>query len=533
MTQSARRDLLIVVGVVAAAAAVLVGRSLGRGVFLYRDFVTVPDPVVGAATWGAPGSPPRSAPLDAVVVALAPVLPPGVQQQVMLVGALVLAGLGTALLVRSWGLAAMVPSAVVAMWNPFVVERLLLGQPPTLLAYSMTPWLILAVRSRLAGWRGLAAVAVAAAPAALTPWGGLWALGVVLVTALATPWRSGRWWFAALTLGAGWCLPWVIPGLHYATTAADPDGANAFAAQSDSPLGVLVSVATLGGIWAPAAVPGSRSTTLSIAVGVALFVVALVGLVVLARDGHRRAAAWLGCALVVPPAVVTLLATGPGIGLMRAAQALPGVAVARDTHRWVGPAATATAVLVGVVAASVAQRLRRIARAAVAPTVAAVLATCSFAVLAVPDAPTLLHAAYQPVGMPPGWAAAVDAADQAAGDRAVLVLPWSAFRAARSPSGYNRNQPFLDPLSRALAQRVISSRELVVSRQGVTVTVDDDPGGLTRLASDPSPAALEAAGIGAVVVWTDVRGPAVPAAVRDLELVERAGSFEVWRVTRP
>lgn len=533
MTRTGRRDLAVTAAAVVAVTAVLTARSLGRGLYLYRDFVTVPDPVTGAATWGAPGSPPRSAPLDAVVVALAPVVPSGVQQQVMLLGCLLLAGYGTALLVRSWGLAAMLPAAVVAMWNPFVAERLLLGQPPTLLAYSMTPWLVLAVRSRLPGPRGLVATAVAAVPAALTPWGGASALVVVLATAAATPRRRGRWWVGALVLGVAWCLPWVVPALRYAAGAADPDGANAFAVRADGPLGVLGSVVTLGGVWASGATPASRTGWLAATAAVVLWAAALAGLLVLARRRARRAAAWLGLALVVPPVVVALLATGPGVALMRAAQAVPGLAVARDTHRWLAPAATATAVLVGVSCASVARLLvRRSGRRA--PTLGGVVAgVCALALLTVPDLPKGLHAAYRPVTIPHEWNEAVAVADRVAGDRSVLVLPWSAFRQSRTAEGLGLARPFLDPLPRALRQTVVTSRQLVVVRGDATFVVDDDPASLQALAADPTPSALAAARVGAVVVWQDVVGPPVPSGVSGLELVERGDLLQVWRVTRP
>ena len=95
---------LVAAGALAAVVALVVcWRSLGRGLYLYRDFVTVPDPALNAAAWGGGGQAPRSVPLDAVVAALAPVVPPGTQQQVMLVASVFLAGLGTAVLLRRHG----------------------------------------------------------------------------------------------------------------------------------------------------------------------------------------------------------------------------------------------------------------------------------------------------------------------------------------------------------------------------------------------------------------------------------------------
>ena len=63
---------------------------------------------------------------------------------------------------------AAVAAAGLAVWNPYVAERLLLGQPPTLLGYAAMPWVALAARSAAPlGWR-LPLVLLAAAPAALT-----------------------------------------------------------------------------------------------------------------------------------------------------------------------------------------------------------------------------------------------------------------------------------------------------------------------------------------------------------------------------
>jgi hypothetical protein len=218
---------------------------------------------------------------------------------------------------------------------------------------------------------------------------------------------------------------------------------------------------------------------------------------------------------------------------MRVAQEVPGLALARDTHRWIAPTVTATAVLVGVTSATLARVLAARGRVGAAPAVAVVAVACSVVALTVPDAPKVLHAAYQPVRMPPGWAHAVASADRAAGDKAVLVLPWSAFRAARTPAGYNAGRPFLDPLERALVQEVVRAEQLVVVRDGREVVVDDDPPAAAALAANPTPESLRAAGIGAVVVWKDVRGPDVPSVLGSLERVSDSGAFEVWRVTRP
>lgn len=524
-------------------ALVVCGRSLGRGIYLYRDFVTVPEPVLGPQAWGADGQAPRAVPLDAVTAVLATVVPAGVQQQVMLVGALVLAGTGVAVLVRRHGLPAMAAGAAFATWNPFVAERLLLGQPPTLLAYSMTPWLVAVVRSRLPGGPALVALVAAALPAALTPWGGLTALATALVVSLVTPWRRHPRWLGAVGVaGVLWCLPWVVPALLHGTGGADADGAAAFAAGADGPLGTLGSLLTLGGIWATAARPASRESVVAVGAAVLLLAFALATAAARLRR-HRTGTEWLlGLAAVLPPVAAWLAATDAGAGPWGQLQAVPAVAIARDSHRWVGFSATATAVLVGLGVAAVTRRVR--ARAPAGSTssravaAAAVVTTAALAVLAVPDLPRLVRTAYQPVQVPRDWEPMLAAVREAAGDGTVLLVPWSSFRAAPADPGtvtpFNAGRPFLDPLPRALTQPVLASRELDVVRDGRVWVVDGDRAVLASFetAGTLDATALATAGVSVVVQWRDSRGtPVTPGP--GLTPVFEGEAFQVWAVTRP
>jgi hypothetical protein len=520
-----------------AVALVVTGRSLGRGIYLYRDFVTVPDPVQGTTTWGGGGSgaAPRAVPLDGVMAALSPLVPSGVQQQGILVGSLFLAGLGVAVLLRHRGLAAMVAAAVVAMWNPYVTERLLVGQPPTLLAYSMTPWLVAVVRSRLPTGRGLAAVLVAALPAALTPFGGVVAALVVLAASVGASWRWTRTWLAGcVALGAVWCLPWLVPALAHNTGGADPDGARAFALAADSPLGVLGSALTLGGIWATGGQPGSRGSAAAVTGALLLALVALIGLVPLVRRGRDGLSLALGAAWLAPPVLAWAVSGGPGLRLFTVAQAVPGVAIFRDTHRWLGLSALALAVLCGMAVCELARAGRSAVTTArmllpsrVVPVAAAVV-TGSLAVLSVPDLAQQVHAAYRPVSFPADWAPMVRAADEAADGGRVLVLPWQPLRQVP----WAGPQPFLDPLARAVRQPVLGAHELRVVREGQVLTVDDDPVRWRSLVEGEANAQqLRAAGVGLVVVWKDTPGKA-PAGLAGAHLEFDGPHFSLWALTR-
>ena len=525
-SHSGARDLAVAALVSLVVTAVVCGRSLGQGLYLYRDFVSVPRPVWSPTTWGG-GQAPRAVPLDAVMTALSGVVPTGVQQQAMLTGAVFMAGLGTALLLRRWGLAAMVTGAVLAMWNPYVAERLLIGQPPTLLAYSMTPWLVAVVLSRSAPLKSLLLVALAGLPAALTPWGALVAGATVLGSSAAVAHRrSGAWLVGCVLVVTAWCLPWVVPALAHGSGGADPDGARAFALAADSPLGVLGSAMTLGGVWASGAQPASRTELTSVVASCLVLVAAGAGVLTLHRRGRPGLALGLALGWLVPPLTAWLLSTGPGLSLFTSLQAVPGVAIGRDTHRWLGLSALAAAVLLAMAVAELGHLLRRRGRQApgrlVSATAAVVVA--SLAVLSAPDLPKAVHTAYRPVTMPADWQPMVSAAVAAAGSGTVAVLPWQPFRAVSWAGG----RPFLDPLPRALPGRVLTAHQLTVVRDARRITVDDDPAAVAGWqAGRVDVADLRAQGVAAVVIWKGTPGGA-PSRPTGMRVVQDSANFAVW-----
>jgi len=274
-TPPARGAFLVGLAVTAALTAFLTWRAMAPGFLLYRDFVTVPVPVLNAAALGAGGAP-RSVPLDVVTALTSWLVPSWLLQKVLLVAPLLLAGSGVSFLLRHRGFAATIVGSVLAVWNPYVAERLLLGQSPTLLGYAMIPWLIAAVRSqRSRGWR-IVLVTLASLPAALTPVGGVMALLTVIIAAASR--TNGRRVADAALLGLPvlvLALPWILTGLRDPTRGATPSGATAFAVAADSPGGVIGSVLTLGGVWAPGARLASRATVTTLAAELVLVVVAI------------------------------------------------------------------------------------------------------------------------------------------------------------------------------------------------------------------------------------------------------------------
>lgn len=543
--------------------ALILGGSVAAapwdGVYLFRDFVTVPDPVLGANTLGGEGAP-RAVPLDAVVAALSTLLPAPLVGRVLLVSPLLLVGSGMTVLLRRYGPVATGVGAAVAIANPYVAERLLLGQAPSLLGYAVIPWLVVAVRSPRPLPQRVLLVLLAAAPAALTPVGAVMAAMTVLVTALvlggrraagspgARGWGRTRDTVALLAPIALLSLPWIVTGLAHPTTGASPEGASAFAVRSDTPLGVVGSVATLGGVWATGAVPASRDVLALVLLQVLLVLGALLSRFTVAADPlpsdtvlsrssgtlpspssdtlpspSRRAldlavTAYLGTVLSV------LLLAGPLLPAWSAAQRVPGVALLRDTHRWLGWGALGVAVLLALGLAVTGDRMRwsRWVGAGLGLTVAAL------AVLTVPDVPARLARDLSPVALPPEWDQVVELVNDEAQGR-VLLLPWQPFRQTE----WAGPMPFLDPFPRALEPEAVHARDLLVRRDGRDWWVGgEDPAfadDLSKAGSRMDTGVLREEGIGHVLVW--LRSPGeLPVLSDDLTVVHTGAEWMVLEV---
>ncbi len=115
-----------------AVLAVLVGLPWFRpGYVLSYDMVWVPRLVLDRDDlWGLGSALPRAVPSDAVAALLGAAVDPQVAQRLVLLGALVLAGVGGARLVPTLGTAGRLAAATLAVWNPYVLERLAIGPWP-------------------------------------------------------------------------------------------------------------------------------------------------------------------------------------------------------------------------------------------------------------------------------------------------------------------------------------------------------------------------------------------------------------------
>ncbi|WP_192808847.1 hypothetical protein [Actinomadura montaniterrae] len=457
------------------------GPGLAPGFVLSYDMVFTPDPAFTPMTFGLTGTVPRQVPSDAFVTALATVIPADAVQKLLLLAIFVMACMSAASLVPTPRLLPRLAAGVCYAWNPFVAERLLLGQWALLLGYAALPWVV-ASAARTTEKGGTRRLVRALVPAAI---GGFAALTVSGLAALAVALVSAQLRGAVRVAGvvAALSLPWLVPGaLRPAGVPGNGTAVDVFAARADTPFGVLGSLLTLGGIWNGETVPRGYGTPV-----LAAFWLAVVLGSLFAYGRWCREPEWRRGAAVAAAAGFVLAALGAvAAPVLRGAVGLwSGFAVLRDGQQYVAPLAVVVAVGLGVAADRAITA--RYAMAAVGAVAAPVLLLPTLAWGAAGD----LRAVHYPAD----WARArkIIAADSAPGD--VLVLPWALYRSYP----WNHGRRVLDPLPRYLNRRVVVNDALIVGR---TTIAAEDPRALALApaAAHPDAATLRDRGVRYVVV---------------------------------
>jgi hypothetical protein len=490
-------------GYALALALLVVAPLVGPGYLLLRDAVSTPRSYPSDSALGLVSAP-RATPQDFAVALASHCVDGGIVVKALLVVGLWLAGWGAARLVAmvlpEAGASGQFVAITVAIWNPYVGERLLQGHWSLLLGYGCLPWAattVLTLRSTDAaarpGWTAFFGLAFWIALAGLTPTGLILAATVGLVCVAVPVQGPGgprpRWLCAVATLGCALlaALPWLTAAALGLSSAdriwTQGSDVAAFAARAEPGLGTLGSLASLGGIWNGESVPPSRATLFAVVSAAVLFAVVATGLPALVR---RQAAV----PLLVLAAVAVLLpaaaATGPGVALLHAViDAAPGLGVLRDGQKWVALAMPGYA----LAGAGAVLTLRRWLRPAVTS-----LVCCAALLLSLPDLAWGVAGAVEPVHYPRDWAtvAAVINSDPAE----VVVLPADSMRRF----AWSGPAPVLDPLPRWVRADVLMTGDLIIS--GMVI-----PGEGTRarevqrlVLTGADPATLRRAGVGWLVV---------------------------------
>ena len=120
---------------------------LAPGYLLLRDAVSTPRSYLTDAALGLSQAAPRALPQDFAVALASTVLDGGVVVKALLMLGLWLAGWGAARLVAAVlpeaGLPGQCVAVTIAIWNPYVAERLLQGHWSLLVGYGCLPWVAL------------------------------------------------------------------------------------------------------------------------------------------------------------------------------------------------------------------------------------------------------------------------------------------------------------------------------------------------------------------------------------------------------
>ena len=494
---------------------------LAPGHLLLRDAVSTPRSYLSDDALGLAESAPRALPQDFAVALASLLIDGGIVVKALLILGLWLAGWGAArlvaLVISDAGLGGQLVAVTVAIWNPYVAERLLQGHWSLLVGYGCLPWVaeaMLKLRDGSGSWWPLVWWT---AVAGLTPTGLMLAATVALVCAVVPGGGRPRWLCAAAGLGVAVlaALPWLTASVFSGLSSGD-SGIAAFAARAEPGLGTLGSLAAMGGIWNAEAVPGSRGTLFAVVGSAVVLGIVAAGLPAVRRRPAAVALLVLGAVAVVVPAA---MATGLGVAVVDAVvRAAPGLGVVRDGQKWVALAMPGYA----VAGAGAVVTLRRWV-----PAGAAAAAVCCAALIAVlPDLAWGVGGAMTPVRYPTGWAAVASHIN--ADPRPVAVLPAGTMRRF----GWSGPAPVLDPLPRWVRAHVWSTGDLTISGRTVLGEGSRARSVQQLLLDGADPGALARAGVGWVIVESGSPGEIGSAAktLASLPVVYHDEDITLYRV---
>lgn len=483
---------------------------LGTGYWLVGDMVFVPRQPWKPAWLGLDSAVPRAVPMDAVVSVGSSVLPGWVLQRTFLLAALLVGGLATGRLLGGHGAPARMAAIALVLWNPWLLERLLMGQWAIMAGGLLLPAVVLAAvrvhRNPAAAWPWLALTVTASA--VCSPSSGLVAAGVALVVAGA----SIRSLLLVGVLGLAANATWLAPALTAPGARITTSGVfDLFAARAESSLGLLASLLSLGGTWKSAVVPSARTDSVLVGLACLLSLAALLGLRhALPRGGSRTTKRLVALGSVALGLALLPSLPGGTRPLEAAAEVLPAVSVLRDSHRYLAPLAVVLAVgLAGAVEHLVrhAGPGREWSR-----WVGGVLVLSP--VLLLPQQAWGAAGQLRQTDYPSSWQEVVAEVERRP-SATTVVLPWTG---SYRGFDWNGRRAVLDPAPRLLpGEVVVDDRTLV---DGAVIPSEDPyvAAVATAVSSDDVREALLAIDVDLVLVETPARlGPADRARVAQLE----------------
>lgn len=536
---------VVVWGFSALLALLILFPVLWPGFVLSYDQVFVPHQSLLPWMLGLGGGLPRAVPQDMWVSLISGPIPGQLLQKALLLGSVFVAGTGAARLVGG-PLGMRLVATLLAIWNPFVIERLVMGHWSLLICYAALPYLLLAVRAVRRD--GLSRVPVLLLLIAL---GSLVPTSAVISAVLALPvlfagsaLRTVHRIVVALGI-AVLSAPWAIAALvSPSATTVDSAGFSVFALHSESWGGPLLTAFGLGGVWNQDVVPTSRNQVWVPVIAVAFIVLAAFGVRYLQRRLDRPTMRWwllvslLGLLVAVAGAWSV---TNPVIEWI--GTTIPGGGLLRDGQKWLLPLAmlVACGVPAGVVRLAHAKSATSTeskptgesassSGSLVPAAVISLVAVGALTVLAMPDAAAGVSGRLGAANYPAAWNQVRSAIEQGAPGDAVSV-PWTTFRRY----GWNDNRVVLDPSPRYMTRTVLANDQLrIKTSQGLVVVSGDNPRatavGNAIASTVPLRESMPELGVRWVIEQVDQPEQLTAKQMQGLTLVVNSPTLRLWQI---